>query len=121
MIPIGPILEHYGWTVPHDRPGNVNVKCCEHDDKRASASINFEKGLVKCHGCEFAGHPIKVVMLKVGMEYGEAKRFAAGIAGEGDETVSSQSRPRHAVSIRSGVDEAYVRNVQAWRRGIRGS
>ena len=121
MIPIGPILEHYGWTVPHERPGNVNVKCGEHDDKRASASINFEKGLVKCHGCEFAGDAIKVVMLKEGMEYGEAKRFAAGIAGEGDEAVSGQPRPRHAVSIRSGVDEAYVRNVQAWRRGIRGS
>ena len=87
---IGPVLEWYGWSVPPERSGNVPVKCMEHDDRQASASINFRKNLVKCHACGFSGDALQVIRTKEGCDFGTALSLAQTIAGEGNCGVPSQ-------------------------------
>ena len=110
-IPIGPVLEHYEWELPPERPGQLNVKCHEHGDKRASASLNYDLGVVYCHACGFGGDAIKIIMEKEGVGFGEAVRIAETITGTSHGSVSRE--PQSSSSLPSAqrdkrADRKYV-------------
>ena len=99
--PIGIVLEHYGWDVPHDRPGNVKVKCFEHGERNASASVNFDKNVVNCFACGFSGTSISIIMQKEGVEVAEAFRIGKEIVTGSDRGIPAASSSSNAVSRRS--------------------
>lgn len=116
---IAPVLEHYGWDIPDERPGNVPIKCGEHGEKRASASINFEKNVVHCFGCDFAGDAIAIVRRKEGLEYVDAVKFIEGIAGASDSRTPAARFVGEGIPRAAGNKKGNKRYVPA-RRGPRG-
>ena len=118
-FPIGPVLEKYGWTLPSERPGWVPVKCMEHEDRQASASVNFDKNAVNCHACGFKGDALKVIQIKEGCDFGQALRIAEGIVGEGNGGVSTEHRGRHALPSEQRTDRGNRKYVPPWRRSLR--
>ncbi len=72
------ILEHYGATVP-TRNGWAKMKCPFHNDSHASAAVNLQENLFKCHGCQYKGSGYKIIMDKEGVGFREAISIAEGI------------------------------------------
>ena len=116
---IGPVLEHYGWTVPNKRSGNVPIKCFEHGEKHASASINFEKNVVHCFSCDFAGDAITIVRRKEGLGYVEAVKFIERISGAGNGRASGERFSGEGIPRSAGNKKGNSRHVSA-RSGPRG-
>lgn len=82
------ILEHYGATVP-TRSGWAKMKCPFHNDSHASAAVNLQDNLFKCHGCQYKGSGYKIIMDKEGVGFREAISIAEGILNQ-----SGQVLPR---------------------------
>jgi 5S rRNA maturation endonuclease (ribonuclease M5) len=61
-----------------DRAGNVTVRCFtgDHDDRRASGSVNTDSGLWHCHSCGEGGNAYQAA-LKVGLSKAEALELTA--------------------------------------------
>ena len=55
------ILEHYGATVP-TRNGWAKMKCPFHNDSHASAAVNLQQNIFKCHGCQYKGSGYNIIM-----------------------------------------------------------
>jgi DNA primase len=72
------ILEHYGATVP-TRNGWAKMKCPFHNDSHASAAVNLQDNIFKCHGCQYKGDGYKIIMDKEGVGFREAIDIAKGI------------------------------------------
>lgn len=87
--PIVPVLEAHGAVGLAAEGGEHNVKCPFHNDRRASATYNPDKGLFCCHACEIAGDAIAVVMKVEGVEFAEAVERIQAIAGGSYSQVSS--------------------------------
>lgn len=69
--PILQVMESYG--LEFKRSGKEWVtKCCFHDDKTPSLSVNQERKVWKCHPCDIGGSVIDFVMLKEGCDFKEA-------------------------------------------------
>ena len=116
---IGPVLEYYGWDVPSERSGNVPVKCGEHGEKRASASINFDKNVVHCFGCDFAGDAIAIVRRKEGLDYVESIKFLEAIPGTGNSGTPAERFTSEGIPRATGNRKGNKRYVPA-RSGPRG-
>ncbi len=56
---------------------NTSVKCCFHDDKTPSMSINSENGMFKCFACGKSGNIFDWYILKHGVNFKEAVRQIA--------------------------------------------
>jgi DNA primase len=73
-VTIDEVLAELGAELPYGGGGYgwVSMRCPFHDDTQASASINSEAGLFKCHACEAprangrSGDIIDVVMWELG-------------------------------------------------------
>ena len=105
------ILEHYGWTLPAPRGPWVNVRCGEHDDAHASATISADAGAVICHACGFKGSALSIVMRKEGLNKRDAYRHAARLSGRDDADLRFPSATSPRLSGQSGnlrADRPYV-------------
>jgi DNA primase len=99
---IGPVLEHYGFTLPMNRQGWITVRCAFHNDKVKSARLNLDNGGFRCFACDMSGDVYSIIMKKEGVKYGEAIKIAERITGKshgelrsqpaGDSSVSTESR-----------------------------
>ena len=99
---IGPVLEHYGFTLPLNRHGWITVRCAFHNDKVKSARLNLDNGGFRCFACDMSGDVYSIIMKKEGVNYGEALKIAERITGKsngelrntttGDSSVSNESR-----------------------------
>jgi len=56
---------------------NTSVKCCFHDDKTPSMSINSENGMFKCFACGNSGNVFDWYMLKHGVDFKETVKQIA--------------------------------------------
>ena len=89
---IWPVLEHYGWNMPHARGGWQPIKCKEHGDTHASASVSHDAGVIKCMACDFGGDAITIVRYYEGLGYRDAVSRCEEITGTGDRSVLQSSR-----------------------------
>lgn len=94
------ILEHYGATVP-TRNGWAKMKCPFHNDSHASAAVNLEENLFKCHGCQYKGSGYKIIMDKEGVGFREAISIAEGILNACGEVLPRSTGRSRGVSRRS--------------------
>src|SRR5690554_6901477 len=67
-----------------DVPGNQQVSCPWHEDRRPSASVNLERGLFHCFTCGMGGDIYALIMKDRGISFAEAKRYAERYFDEGD-------------------------------------
>ena len=94
------ILENYGWVLPQPRRGWVNVKCGEHDDSHASATLNADQCAVLCMACGFKGNAITIIMDKEKVNANDAHAIAARLSGTSDTDVPARSRTSSRLSRR---------------------
>jgi len=94
------ILEHYGATVP-TRSGWAKMKCPFHNDSHASAAVNLQENLFKCHGCQYKGSGFKIIMDKEGVSFREAIVIAEGILNQSGQVLSRSVGRGRGVSGRS--------------------
>ena len=77
------LLEHYGADLTRVREYGWNaIRCPFHADKLASGSVNLDKGVYVCHGCEVKGSAINIIMKQEGLSWSEACNWAASVLGE---------------------------------------
>lgn len=62
LIPIVPVLEHYGAEMSSARWGQQQVLCPVHGERRPSLTVNVEKAVAFCFACQFKGGAIQLVM-----------------------------------------------------------
>ena len=76
------IVDIVGRSVPLKPKGKNWWGCCPfHNEKTPSFSVNEELGIYKCFGCGEGGDVITFIMKKNNMEYMDAMRELAGMAG----------------------------------------
>ncbi|MDR2770009.1 MAG: DNA primase [Rickettsiales bacterium] len=76
------IVEIVGRSVPLQPKGKNFWGCCPfHNEKTPSFSVNEELGIYKCFGCGEGGDVITFMMKKHGLQYMDALRELAAIAG----------------------------------------
>ena len=96
LIPIAPILAHYGVDLAEGRWGNAMVVCPVHNERRPSLSVNEEKGVCFCFACDFKGTALHLIMAMEGCTQGEAHLRAEKIlAAAGHEAPKPASRARY--------------------------
>lgn len=95
MTPLERAWEHYGGTLLGTR-GRVKARCCLHEDKNASASVDLESQRWSCFaGCGY-GDIYELVKLAEGIDpFPERKAFADerfGVASLGSKPTTRNSK-----------------------------
>ncbi|WP_410088769.1 CHC2 zinc finger domain-containing protein [Streptomyces sp. t39] len=72
LIPLAPVLEHYGVELNAGRWGEEQVCCPVHGERRASMRVNAEKGVAFCHACDFKGTALHLIMAMEGCDRADA-------------------------------------------------
>lgn len=62
VIPIEPVLSHYGVELGSQRWGQQQVLCPVHGERRPSLTVNVEEGVAFCFSCQFKGTALHLVM-----------------------------------------------------------
>lgn len=100
--PIDSYLEYKGAQVPARGSGWRKMRCPFHEDRNASAAVNFDANRFKCHGCGVSGDTYDLIMHDKGGTLSEAIEFAETISPAGDSTVRFKHRPSTGLSRSSG-------------------
>lgn len=69
---IAAVLEAHGSDPIHDRTGWRATKCPYHDDSTASAAVNTNEGVFKCHACGVKGDVYSLIQHREGVSFVEA-------------------------------------------------
>lgn len=85
------VFDHY--EIPDPGSGERPFKCPVHDDTHASASVNRERGVWKCHGCGEGGSAVTMVQLKENLDFFHALKFVRELTG-GLVITAKKERPR---------------------------
>ena len=96
---IADYLEHIGAKVPERGSGWRKIKCPFHDDRNASAAVNFDANRFKCHGCGVSGDTYDLIQHEKGGTLSEAIEFAQTISTSGNTTVRFTGKPSVRVSV----------------------
>ncbi len=89
-----------------------NVLCIFHEDTEASLSVNLEKGLYKCFGCNESGDIYSLVMKKDHLTFVEAKRKLLG-----DARISVLSSAEVMEAHNFLLKKTYIQNLLFQHRG----
>ena len=97
-------LNHIQAATPAIGAGWRKMRCPFHEDAHASAAVNYDKNVFKCHGCGVAGDTYSLIQLHEGMSFSEAIQFAQTVLAQGYATVrephtSSGRGPRGSQSV----------------------
>jgi len=85
------VFDHY--DIPEPGSGERPFKCPIHEDTHASASVNRERGLWKCHGCGEGGSAVTLVQKKENVDFVAALKIVNQLTG-GVVVTAKASRPR---------------------------
>lgn len=99
--PIGPVLTHYGATLPHSTGRWTSIKCPFHGDSRASAAVHLDGNVFACYACGIKGDTYAIIMQHEGVGFREALDRAEDITGKSSETVRSKYSSGSRLSGRS--------------------
>lgn len=111
------ILEYYGATVP-TRNGWAKMKCPFHNDSHASAAVNLQDNIFKCHACQYKGSGYNIIMQKEGVGFREAISIAEGILNSCGKVLPQRATRGRGVSRRSR-DNNGAGNTHALGRRVR--
>lgn len=105
------IAEVIGRHVGLQQRGNSLLGLCPfHQEKSPSFSVNPDKGLFYCFGCQAGGDAFSFLMKIEGMSFGEAVRELAGSAGVAieDRQLSAEERERfdRKATLRDALEHA---------------
>lgn len=92
------VFDHY--DIPDPGSGERPFKCPIHDDTHASASVNRERGVWKCHGCGEGGSAVTMVQLKENLDFFNALKFIRSLTGGAVVTAKPSKRTRTKTSGR---------------------
>lgn len=65
------VLKHYGYSEPKG-VGKQWIKCPFHDDRHASAAVDWNTNYFTCFACEVKGTALDLVRLREGLSLDEA-------------------------------------------------
>lgn len=68
------VLAHYGLT-PEGQGEQIKLHCPFHDDGTPSCSVNTERNIFKCFGCNASGNVLEFISMKE--EFGDNSTFKA--------------------------------------------
>lgn len=97
------ILEHYGARVP-TRNGWAKMKCPFHEDSHASAAVNLEDNIFRCHGCQMKGDGYSIIKAKEGVEFREAVSIAKRILNESGKVLPQRITRSGGLPRRTGYN-----------------
>jgi hypothetical protein len=118
-LPLKPFLAHYGVDLNEGRWGNEQVCCPVHGERRASMSVNTEKGVAHCFACGFGGDALKLIQAMEGCDRADAQRRAEDILRAGGTTYQSDLAADTAAQgylAKRGLGPAATRYVPPGRR-----
>ena len=92
-------LEYKGAKIPQRAGGWRKMRCPFHDDGHASAAVNFDANVFKCHACGVAGDVYDLIRHDKGGTFSEAVEFAQTISPQSNAGIRSTHRPSRGVSI----------------------
>lgn len=117
------VLVHYGWHPPMPAGGWRSIKCEVHDDRNASARINYDTEKVHCFACGFRGDVYDVIQYHEGCDYLAAVRIGERFADSHREQVRSDAAgiSRRVVSGGSGNRSGGGGYTPPWLRGKSGT
>ncbi|WP_370880910.1 CHC2 zinc finger domain-containing protein [Streptomyces africanus] len=99
QFPIAPVLAYYGVDPKEARWGHSTIRCVlpDHDDRTPSLSIDLEKGVFHCFGCQRGGAAVQFIMFmdEKAKTREAAERRAEEILRAGGIDVPSRSRGRY--------------------------
>ena len=98
---IGPVLTHYGATLPNSTGRWASIKCPFHGDSRASAAVHLEGNAFACYACGIKGDTYAIIMQHEGVKFREALKLAEEWTGQSCETLRSERGFGSRVSGRS--------------------
>ncbi|WP_437071917.1 CHC2 zinc finger domain-containing protein [Streptomyces sp. enrichment culture] len=119
LIPLAPILAHYGVDLNEGRWGNELVCCPIHGERRASMSVSVEKGVFHCFACGAGGTAVTLVQMMESCDRADAQRRAEEILRASGIDVRERSRGRYqrpGVSGEPGARAQRSRYVPPGRR-----
>ena len=80
--PIDVILEHYGADLPAlPQTGYAKFCCVMHSEDNPSATVNLEKGTVRCFVCDWSGDGYALIMQMEGCDFVSSVARAEEITG----------------------------------------
>lgn len=79
LIPLVPILLHYGVDLDGNRWGNTAVLCPVHNERRPSMTVNVDKGVFFCFSCDAKGTALNLIMAMEGCSRSDAMTKAEKI------------------------------------------
>ena len=88
--------------VPNEGHGWRKMRCPWHEDRNASAAVNFSLNRFKCHGCGVGGDTYDLIQLDRGGTLSEAIEFAETISSASHSGLRLADRPGRNVSRVSG-------------------
>lgn len=118
FIPIGPILEYYGFDAIEDGRGWRPVRCAFHGETDASASVitTDDEQAFNCHACGMRGNAAQLIMKKEGVSYKDAVARAEAIIGGGSIKVHGQRGTSASVSDDKRDRQSYSEFKRTWLR-----
>jgi len=110
-------MKYYDFFAKHipnlkSNMAQQNVLCIFHEDSEASLSVNLEKGLYHCHGCNEGGDIYKLIMKKEHCTFKEAKIKVLGTS-----KPSILSEAEVAEAHKYLLDKKYLQNLLFQHRG----
>ena len=85
--PIGPVLAHYGATLPNRTEVWVSIKCPFHGDRHASAAVHLTGNAFACYACGIKGDTYAIIMQHEGVKFREALNLAEEWTGQSGEAL----------------------------------
>lgn len=95
------ILEYYGGTVM-TRRGWSKMKCPFHEDSHASAAVNLDENVFKCHGCQMKGDGYGIIMQKEGVGFIEAISIAERVLNQSGKALPQRTSRGGGLPRRTG-------------------
>ena len=86
------LLDHYGVNYKPSR-NSQKILCPFHDEKVPSCSVNLSENWFVCHACEAKGDTWNFIMLKEGIPFDSAVRYAEGFARASGSNIRETAQP----------------------------
>lgn len=117
------VLVHYGWQPPMPGPGWRSIRCDVHDDRHASARINYDTEKVHCFACGFRGDVYDVIQHHEGVDYRAAVNIGKGFTDSNVSDVPNVSSGFSSRAVSGGArDQSRGRGyVPPWLRSKSGT
>ncbi|MDL2207530.1 CHC2 zinc finger domain-containing protein [Desulfovibrio sp. OttesenSCG-928-M16] len=103
-------LREFGKLGPAKPNGDCKVRCCFHEESRASLSVNIDSGNYHCYGCGAGGDIYSFVMKRYGLGFSDAIAHVGGtLDGKPQvQAVQRQAVKKQATKKKSELPEAPI-------------